>query len=244
MIVADRLGLPDARLIPTPAFMTVDGAVQRAQVEPGVVILHGPTGTGKRTAIDYWADRHHVASERLAFANPPDLWELSDRLASLVLADTSRRNLIELQQKVIAKLGVEPRPIWINPDQMTAAGVRLIRYIWEESGAGWPVLITCSDPGSARVANDGVPLDNAHVIRFRTLTKPEVITWIPGYHPMYNDAPDQWLVFIDDRYAHGLLSRWKTFTRSMTRLAAQEGSTGRITSRLINAVLERLDHAA
>ena len=244
MIVADRLGLPDARLIPTPAFMTVDGAVQRTQAEPGVVILHGPTGTGKRTAIDYWADRHDVISERLAFANPPDLWELSDRVASLVLADTSRRNLIELQQKVIAKLGVEPRPIWIDPDQMTAAGVRLIRYIWEESGAGWPLLITCSDPGFARVANDGVLLDNAHVIRFRTLTKPEVITWIPGYHPMYHDAPDQWLVFIDDRYAHGLLSRWKTFTRSMTRLAAQEGSTGPITSRLINAVLERLDHAA
>lgn len=243
MSVADRLGVPDARLVPTPAFMTVDGAVQRTQAEPGVVILHGPTGTGKRTAIDYWADRHDLESERLAFANPPDLWELSDRVASLVLADTARRNLIDLQRKIIAKLRVEPRPLWFDPDQMTAAGVRLIRYIWEESGASCPVLITCSDPGFARVAHDGVLLDNAHVIRFRPLTKPEVITWIPGYHPVYNDAPDQWLVFIDDRYAHGLLSRWKTFTRSMTLLAAEEGGGGRLTSGRINAVLDRLDHA-
>jgi len=243
MTVAERLGLPDTRLVPTPAFMTVDAAVQRIQADAGVLIVHGPTGTGKRTAIGYWSDKPGVHPERIAFANPPDLWELSDYVASIVLADTSRRNLIELQQKIIAKLSLEPRPIWIDPDRMTAAGVRLIRHIWEESGGSSPIFISCTDPGFARVANDRVLLDNAHVIRFRTLTKPEVVTWIPGYHPIYNDAPDQWLIFIDDRYAHGFLSRWQTFTRTATLLAAEERCEGRVTSGLINAVLQRLDQA-
>lgn len=241
MNVPDLIGLPDGRLVPTPALMSVEDAIQRAVTASDVLILHGPPGTGKRTAIGYWADKRDIAVARVAFANAPDMWALTERIASAVLTDHSRRSIPELQQRIIAGLKVKPIPFWIDPDRLTAAGVRLVRYIWEESDRMWPLFMSCSDIGFARIANDRVLLDNAHVVRFRELTKDEITTWIPGYHPLFEDMPDQWIVHIDDRYAHGLLSRWRNFTRSAVALAAEQGRAGALSHGLLKAVLDQLD---
>jgi hypothetical protein len=244
MNVAERIGVPEGRLIPGPAFMTIDSAIQRVLDLPGVLILHGATGTGKRTAIRYWGDQRDVRPTRIAYTDRTHQARITRQLASLVLSDAPRYDSVELQRHVIQAMAAKPVPVWLDPDRFSANGVRLVRHIWEESGAAFPLLISCTDTGLARVTQDAVLLDSAEIVRFRILAKAEIITWIPGYHPLYRDAPDSRLVFIDDHYAHGLLSRWKTFTNTAARVAIESGvGAGRLSDALLKATLKRLDNS-
>ena len=242
MNVAERIGVPEGRLIPGPAFMTVDAAIQRVRDQPGVLILHGATGTGKRTAIRYWGDQRDVRPTRIAHTDRTRQARITRQLASLVLSDVPRNDIVDIQREVIHAMAAKPVPVWFDPDRFSANGVRLVRHIWEESGGAFPLLISCTDTGLARVTHDAVLLDAAEVVRFRALAKTEIITWIPGYHPLYRDAPDNRLVFIDDHYAHGLLSRWKTFTNTAARVGIELGIVGgRLSDALLKATLKRLD---
>ena len=49
-------------------------------------------------------------------------------------------------------------------------------------------------------------------VQFAAMPPAMVLQVIPGYHPIYQDAPASLLAWIDDCYAHGCFREWASFT--------------------------------
>ena len=67
-------------------------------------------------------------------------------------------------------------------------------------------------------------------VAFRSLSDADVLTLIPGYHPIYTDADPELLLLIDDKAANGRLRSWAAFTHTAAASAtpsAQRASTRR-----------------
>ena len=53
---------------------------------------------------------------------------------------------------------------------------------------------------------------------FRALTDQAVLQTLPNYHPMYERADPELLLWINQERCHGILRHWSAFTASATRL--------------------------
>jgi hypothetical protein len=51
-----------------------------------------------------------------------------------------------------------------------------------------------------------------------------VLQVIPGYHPIYQDAPAELLAMVDDRYAHGCFREWARFTHSALAFCREQNA--------------------
>jgi hypothetical protein len=85
-------------------------------------------------------------------------------------------------------------------------------------------------------------------VRFAPMRPQTVLQVIPGYHPIYRDAPAELLAMVDDRYAHGCFREWASFTHSALALC-REQSASALTGPVARAVLElhaggKIDEAA
>ena len=85
-------------------------------------------------------------------------------------------------------------------------------------------------------------------VRFAPMRPQTVLEVIPGYHPIYQNAPGEMIAMVDDRYAHGCFREWASFTHSAIALCHEQKATV-LTEPLARAVLElhaggKLDEAA
>jgi hypothetical protein len=60
---------------------------------------------------------------------------------------------------------------------------------------------------------------------FRPLTSRQVVDMVSHYHPLYQDAPADLVLFIDEYFGHGNFRNWAAFTRSAQDLARETGRT-------------------
>jgi hypothetical protein len=74
-------------------------------------------------------------------------------------------------------------------------------------------------------------------VRFAPMRPQTVLDVIPGYHPIYRDAPRELIAMVDDRYAHGCFREWASFTHSALALCHEQNATV-LTEPLARAVLE------
>ena len=74
-------------------------------------------------------------------------------------------------------------------------------------------------------------------VRFTPMRPTTVLDVIPGYHPIYRDAPRELIAMIDDRYAHGCFREWASFTHGALALC-REHNAPVLTEPLARAVLE------
>jgi hypothetical protein len=85
-------------------------------------------------------------------------------------------------------------------------------------------------------------------VQFAPMPLTTVLKVIPGYHPIYKDAPASLLVLIDDCYAHGCFREWASFTHSAIGLCREHGALV-LTGAVARASLElhaggHVEHAA
>jgi hypothetical protein len=61
-------------------------------------------------------------------------------------------------------------------------------------------------------------------VAFRALSDTDVLSLIPGYHPIYVDADPELLVLINDKAANGRLRSWAAFTQTASLICRGHGA--------------------
>lgn len=188
--------------------------------EYAIAVVYGEPGLGKTFALE-WALRglHHTT---VVFPSRPSPRENVARLYE----DITGRPAVGSRYKVEGALreGLR-RPHIIAVDEaekLTGECLDQLRQLHDYRDTRFS-LIFVGSPECGRVidADDRLESRIYHRVEFLPLSDATILAVIPGYHPLYAEAPRELLLRVNDDYAHGNLRRWAKFTHKAARLCAE-----------------------
>ncbi len=215
----------DAGVVRTQDYALCQRAV-RDVIEAGAMgIVHGQAGAGKTFAVEDAVTASGEGAVFLAFAARPTMRGMAEELcARLFDFDPGRTDQKGLTRLLRARLDVDPVLIVVDEAQrLNRECFEFLRYLHDpaERGLGGvarrsPMLLVGGDQAWGVLASD--PMLRSRVYRrvqCRRLGPEQVVSWMPGFHPLYGEAPAELLSFIDHHCGHGLFRNWAVFTRTV-----------------------------
>jgi hypothetical protein len=154
-------------------------------------------------------------------------------------ADPGRANRFELSEELIALLAgrewllVVDEAQWLNREF-----IEYLRHLHDHPRTRFSRLLIGGD-GCWRVLSRE-PMLRSRIyrrVRFAPMRLQTVLKVIPGYHPIYHDAPADLIAMVDDRYAHGCFREWASFTHSALAFCHEQNASV-LSEPIVRAVLE------
>jgi DNA transposition AAA+ family ATPase len=229
-------GPPGARIIATPQLQLARHVVTDVTSHEAVGVIHGHAGLGKTFAVRTCAQALAAGTGRLeapqvctvSFSPQPTLRQIVDALLlTLTGSHGSSKSRFHLTRELIAELARIPRLIVVDEAQrLTGHGIELLRHLHDDPDTRFGLLYV-GGHGCWEVLSRE-PMLASRIWRRLAITPlqrdivPEAIR---GYHPMYEDADDELLHYIDDRFAHGIWRNWASFSATAHLLAQRADRT-------------------
>jgi hypothetical protein len=251
MTPTHHLGLVGARVVQTAELLLSRRAIRDLLSARALGVMHGPAGSGKTFAAQLAVAEFRVERAWVQFPSRPTMLHVARRLyRELTGADPGRANRFELSEELLGLLAgrewllVVDEAQWLNREC-----IEYLRHLHDHPRTKFSLLLVGGD-GCWRVLSRE-PMLRSRIyrrVRFTPMRPKTVLDVIPGYHPIYRDAPGELIAMIDDRYAHGCFREWASFTHGALALCREQNATV-LTEPLARAVLElhaggELDEAA
>lgn len=243
MVRSPEAGPPGARIISTPQLQLARHTVTDVAAHEAVGVIHGNAGLGKTFAVRTCAQALAAGAGRLeapqvttvSFSPQPTLRQVVDGLfVALTGRISSSRNRFHITRDLAAELARIPRLIVVDEAQrLTSHGIEQLRDLHDNPDTRFGLLYVGGD-GCWEVLSKE-PMLASRIWRRLAITPLErgvVPEAIRGCHPMYEQADDELLHYIDDRFAHGIWRNWALFS-STAHLLAQRAGRERIDAELV-----------
>jgi hypothetical protein len=203
----------------------------------GIGIFWGDPGTGKDFAVAHGREQLNITEEswiRLRFAHAPTEGEICSQLFTALSGDEPAATrhcgkrldeIADIQQQKHQAIIIEEAQHWAR------VGFGVLRQIYDQSEEAFPLLLIGSEDFPAKLGRFGC-LDRRAIGRqhFKSLSRPDVLEHLPGYHPLYRDAKPEVIAMVDQALCHGRLGYWAAFTHKAL-ICAKNERTSRCASR-------------
>jgi DNA transposition AAA+ family ATPase len=99
-----------------------------------------------------------------------------------------------------------------------------LRYLHDNRATRFALVLVGGDGTWAVLSREPMLASRVYRrVRFRPLTRTDVLGAIPAYHPIYADVDSQLIGLVDDHFAHGNMRNWAAFTQSALGLLLETG---------------------
>lgn len=241
------LGL-DANPVATEAVRETESVIKHTLAVHGMACIHGEVGHGKTFAA-------HAACRKLApdttltlqFAEAPNLAQIRSALWRALdqPGDAPYNNADLCDQHIKDALASSDRLLLLDEVQhLGHTALEYIRNLWDsnqKTSKTLTVIMIGSGNTRQKILHRKAFHNRIHQWQqFSPLTPAEVLGTIPHYHRLWHEAPDDLLLWADDRACHGCFRTWANLTLVL-RGILDDDPTQTLNQHLIRKALRRLD---
>jgi len=216
------LELDGANTLPTDYLLMTHRAVQDLVEAKAMGVVHGAAGLGKTYAVEQTLARLDKRQPCwVSFPSRPTMKLVASQLlATITGAPSPNFDRFKLMARLLEELRYSQRLVVVDEAQhLNSECLEFLRYLHDDRTTRFALLLVGGD-GTWEVLSRE-PMLRSRIFRrviFKPLPSQEIPALMRGYHPVYAEADDELLLFVDDQFAHGNLRHWASFTKSAARL--------------------------
>jgi DNA transposition AAA+ family ATPase len=218
------LDLDGASTIPTQHLLLTRRAVRDICDAAAMGAVHGDAGLGKTFAVEEAVGAMAAPVAWTSFPGRPTMRLVATTLVTLLTgAPAPERSRFQLTGMLVEELSYRRRLVVVDEAQrLNRECIEYLRHLHDHPRTTFALLLVGGD-GCWQVLSRE-PMLRSRIYRrvvFRPLTTRQVLEGIRAFHPIYADAPEQVILFVDDYFGHGNLRNWASFTRSAAQLCRE-----------------------
>ncbi|WP_327425360.1 AAA family ATPase [Streptomyces sp. NBC_01707] len=210
------LGLEQAQLVGTDTLLTTRDNIEAVIEAKAMMCVYGPAGSGKTMSVN--SALRHLAPDithRLELRAGPTPRDIRHGLfQALGLPGEPPARPIEFDTLLKEALAEEFRVLVCDEAQwMKKTGFEFWRHLWDDKRTNIAVIFAGGD-GCYKVLRREPMLATRIFIwqEFTRMSKDEVRTTIPAFHPVWTDVDTALIDAIDKQAAHGSFRNWANIT--------------------------------
>lgn len=209
-----HLGLRDAAILATRHLLLTKQAITDLLETEAMGAIVGPAGLGKTFAIAHTIESRSEPVITLTFEARPTMRLVADRLMHALTGEPGRGTRFAMTDQLLTRLSERTRLVVIGEAQnLNRDCFEYLRHLHDDPGTRFALLFDGGDGCWEILSRE--PMLRSRIYRrvaFAPLTDADVLTLIPGYHPIYTEVNPDLLVQINDKGANGRLRNWAAFT--------------------------------
>ena len=225
-MIRHYLGLEDAAVLATRDLLLTGQAVSDLIESEAMGAVVGPAGLGKTFAIEHALAGHEEQVITLTFEARPTMRLVADRLLVALTGAPGRGTRFAMTGQLMNRLSDRRRLVVIGEAQnLNRDCFEYLRHLHDDPATRFALLFDGGDGCWEVLARE--PMLRSRIYRrvaVHSLSDADVLTLIPGYHPIYSDADPELLVLINDKAACGRLRSWAAFTHTASRICHAIGA--------------------
>lgn len=219
------LALPDAALLETNSLLLVARAIDDCVAARAMGVVHGVAGVGKTFSLEHHlAQRPALETVWIDSVQRPTMRRLAQELMFALTGAKPPGVRTDMLDELVAVLSDTPRLVIIDEAQrLNHECIDFFRYLHDRRQTDFALILAGGNNCWEVLSRE--PMLRSRVwrrVHIRPMTEQAVLQHIPGYHPIYEDVDLELLVWIDERFAHGVLRDWAAFTKTAAALCAEQ----------------------
>ena len=222
------LGLRDAAVLATRHLLMTGHAVADLINNEAMGAVVGAAGLGKTFAIAHALESRTEPFVHLTFEARPTMRLVADRLLNALTGAPWSGTRFAMTAELLERLSERRRLVVIGEAQnLNRDCFEYLRHLHDDPATRFALLFDGGDGCWEVLARE--PMLHSRIYRrvaFTALSDRDVLTLIPGYHPIYREADPELLLLIDDKVAHGRLRSWAAFTHTAAAICRSNGARG------------------
>lgn len=234
------LALSDAALLQTNSLLLVARAIDDCVDAHAMGVVHGVAGVGKTFSLEHHlAQRPEIETVWVDSVQRPTMRRLAQELMFGLTGAKPPGGRTDMLDELVALLSDKPRLVIIDEAQrLNHECIDFFRYLHDRRQTEFALILAGGNNCWEVLSRE--PMLRSRVwrrVHIRPMTEQAVLQHIPGYHSIYDGIDLELLLWINERFAHGVLRDWAAFTRTAGALCAeQERELDRATVRLAFAL--------
>lgn len=224
--------------VPTELFESVQVFGRQVLDLAGILLILGPSGTGKTYAADTMCSNLDVPVVKLHLGSRArGFGVLRTLLEQLGLPSTSTGRLL-LQE---AREALHDRRVVIYVDeahQLNAEALQQIRYLFDQRGTRFALVMTAVDFTNAYASTPELATRISRQVDFGPMKGADLLKSLRNHHPILKATDDEVLRHLDRYAGMGVWRRWETVLVAAAGYGATPatGITDEIAGRVLGAV--------
>lgn len=221
------LDLSGATPVETDSLLLTCRAVRDVARHRALGVVHGAAGLGKTFAVERALAvlGQEWSPIWLAFPVRPTMRLIAQELLTAITGADEPGDRFRLARRIKDELATAPRLVVVDEAQnLNRECIEFLRHLGEDPHRQGATLLVGGDGCWDVLSRE--PMLRSRVFRrvlFTPLPGDEVVRLIPGFHPIYKDASQDLIRFIDHYCGHGNFRNWASFTLSAVDLCAEVG---------------------
>jgi DNA transposition AAA+ family ATPase len=199
-VIRHHLGLRDAEVLATRHLLMTRQALSDVLESEAMGAIVGPAGLGKTFAIEHAIETRAEPVIKLAFEARPTMRLIADRLLHALTGSPGRGTRFAMTDQLMNRLSERRQLVVIGEAQnLNRDCFEYLRHLHDDPATRFALLFDGGDGCWEVLARE--PMLRSRIYRrvaFAPLTDQDVITLIPGYHPIYSSADPKLLTLIDE----------------------------------------------
>lgn len=220
------LGLPDAGLIETNSLLLVARVIDDCTDAKAMGVVHGVAGVGKTFSLEHHlAQRPEIETVWVDCVQRPTMRRLAQELMFALTGAKPPGGRTDMLDELVALLSDKPRLVIIDEAQrLNHECIDFFRYLHDRRQTEFALVLAGGNNCWEVLSRE--PMLRSRVwrrVHIRPMTDRAVMEHIPGYHQIYRKVDAELLLWINERFAHGVLRDWAAFTRTAAALCVEQG---------------------
>ncbi|MFK8906243.1 AAA family ATPase [Streptomyces sp. YS-3] len=214
--------LRDAHVVATAALLRARESLADTVEARAMMCVYGAAGCGKTLAVNYGLRELEPGEEvrQITFRSRPTARAVRYEIfAALGLRGDAPAHPSEFDRLLKDALATKPRTLLVDEAQwLNSEAFEYFRYLYDDYATQLAIIFV-GGPGCYTVLRKEPMLASRIFIwqRFKPLTRTEVLEAIPLFHPVWEHAKSDDLLFADDHAAHGNFRNWAWLTAHVLR---------------------------
>lgn len=219
------LGLAGGALIETNSLLLVERTIDDCMEARAMGVVHGVAGVGKTFSL-----QHHLGTRPaletmwVDCIQRPTMRRIAQELMFALTGVRPAGGRTDMLDELVALLSDKPRLVVVDEAQrLNHECIDFLRYLHDRAQTDFGLILAGGNNCWEVLSRE--PMLRSRVYRrvhIRPMTEQAALAHIPGYHAVYAGVDLELVVWINERFAHGVLRDWAAFTRTAAVLCAEQ----------------------
>jgi hypothetical protein len=232
------LQIEDATTVPTSGFRLAEEAINVSVERRAMVVVHGDAGTGKTFAVEHaMLGLEDIETQWLKFPSRSTQKRVVGQLLKELTGVAHGGDRYDMIDEALEVLAEKPRLIIVDEAQeLSWEALELLRHLHDDRATQFGLALVGANGCWERISK--YPPLESRVLRrvpFVSLSRGDILRFIPGFHPIYENTAEDVIGFVDHNFAKGNLRKWARFTVDAAAVCASR-EAGAVTTELATAV--------